>query len=112
VDPAGSLVLSHSVDDDDEVEHVLCFEMSGKLPAHTRVSEAGEILGDRVITVSDVAFDGIALGHFFNEVTEYHHDFNGSADAVVDKFFGTMGCNGRVELRFTTPIYLWLLESM
>ena len=27
-------------------------------------------------------------------------------------FFGNMGCNGYVSLKFATPIYLWLLEHM
>jgi hypothetical protein len=46
------------------------------------------------------------------EVAAYHHDTNGSTAPVTDSFYGTMGCNGRVEMRFTTPIYLWLLENM
>jgi hypothetical protein len=46
------------------------------------------------------------------EVAAYHHDTNGSTGAVTDSFYGTMGCNGRVEMRFRTPIYLWLLENM
>jgi hypothetical protein len=104
--------LTHQFNDDDEAEHVLEIEMSGKLPEHTKISESGEILDDRVITVRDLTFDGIALGHLFYEVSKYHHDFNGTGDPTVEDFFGTMGCNGRVELRFTTPIYLWLLESM
>jgi hypothetical protein len=110
--PSEKHTLTHQFNDDDEAEHVLEIEMSGKLPEHTTVSESGEILDDRVITVGDLTFDGIALGHLFYEVSRYHHDFNGNSDPIADEFFGTMGCNGRVELRFTTPIYLWLLESM
>jgi hypothetical protein len=110
--PSEKHTLTHQFDDDSEAEHVLSIEMSGKLPEHTKISELGEILEDRVVTIGDLSFDGIDLGHLFYEVTRYHHDFNGNSDPIVDEFFGIMGCNGRVELRFTTPIYLWLLEKM
>ena len=104
--------ISHSFDDSVETEHLLCFEMSGKLPEHTTVSESGEILHDRVIKITDTAFDDIRLGHIFVEIARYHHDRNGTSGPMVEGFYGDMGCNGRVEMKFSTPIYLWLLESM
>jgi len=104
--------ISYSFDDSVETEHLLCFEMSGKLPEHTTVTETGEILQDRVIKITDVAFDDIVLGQVFIDSSKYCHDRNGTSDSIEDKFYGVMGCNGRVEMRFSTPIYLWLLESM
>ena len=104
--------ITWSFNDTDESEHLLCFEMSGKCAEHTKISESGEILQDRLIKITDVAFDDIILGQMFNELAEYHHDFNGYGDPTVGKFYGEMGCNGRVELKFTTPIYIWILENM
>ena len=104
--------ISYSFDDSVETEHLLSFEMSGKLPEHTTISESGEITQDRLIKISDVAFDDIVLGQVFIESAKYRHDYNGTGNFVEEKFYGEMGCNGRVEMRFTTPIYLWLLENM
>ena len=104
--------ISYSFDDSVETEHLLCFEMSGKLPEHTTISESGEITQDRLIKISDVAFDDIILGQVFIEATKYRHDYNGTGNFVEEKFYGAIGCNGRVEMRFSTPIYLWLLENM
>jgi len=42
----------------------------------------------------------------------YVHDFNGTGKFVNKQFFGEMGCNGTVELKFSSPFYLWLLENM
>ena len=42
----------------------------------------------------------------------YRHDYNGTTDPFDDEFYGEMGCNGTVSLKFTTPIYLWLLENL
>ena len=104
--------ITHDFDDSTEQEHVLALHMSGKRPDHTVLDPTGSILQDRCIKIENFSFDGIALGHMFTEVTEYHHDHNGTTDFVTDRFYDTMGCNGRVELRFSTPVYLWLLENM
>jgi hypothetical protein len=97
---------------DDECEYELKFVLKNKTQDHTQVDEQGNILSDTMLSVSNIAFDNIKLGHMFFEQTVYHHDFNGSRDPVEDKFYGTMGCNGYVSLKFSTPIYLWLLEHM
>ena len=104
--------ISYRFNDRETYEHVLCFEMTGKEPEHTIVNEDGIILQDRTVSVTDIAFDDIQLGHLCTQIATYHHDHNGSTDIVMDQFFGTMGCNGRVEMRFSTPVFLWLLENM
>lgn len=108
----GTQEIRYPFDDSKESEHVLTFEMSGKLPGHTILDAAGNIIDDAVLTISSIAFDDIALGHMFTEVTKYHHDHNGTTESVTEPFYGVMGCNGRAEMRFRTPIYLWLLENM
>jgi hypothetical protein len=102
--------FSHQLADEDG-EHELRIVMKHKTPDHTDVNEAGEIVRDARLIISDIKFDEVALGHTFLEKTIYKHDFNGSGDAVEDQFFGEMGCNGTVSLKFTTPAYLWLLEN-
>ena len=97
---------------DDEGEHEFKFVMKNKTPEHTVVDDTGNITIDAMLSIANVAFDDIKLGHVFVEQSVYYHDFNGSQDAIKDEFYGDMGCNGHVSLRFTTPIYLWLLENM
>ena len=94
------------------VQHQLKLILLGKTPEHTEINLSGEIVKDATLTVSNLAFDNIELGNLVAELFEYHHDFNGTGSPTVEKFYGTMGCNGSVELKFTTPIYLWLLENM
>lgn len=110
-DPCGSHDLAIDLSDDDG-EHVIVFELSGKTAAHTIIDSAGEIIQDLTVSIVDLAFDGISQGHAASEQMTYEHDFNGTGDRIKEKFYGTMGCNGTVSLQFTTPIYLWLLENM
>lgn len=97
---------------DDEGEHSIRFVMSNKMPGHTQVDGDGNILADARLTVSDLEFDEILLNQIVNDTAVYTHTFNGTAEETQDKFYGELGCNGTVELKFTTPIYLWLLENM
>lgn len=96
----------------DDAEHVLKLVLKGKCTDHTAVDSNGNILSDSVLTISDLAFDGIELGQLFYDKAVYTHDFNGNGTITKESFFGTMGCNGTVELKFSTPIYIWLLENM
>jgi len=104
--------VAYEFDDTEERDHVVSFEMQGKRSDHTKISDTGQILEDRCVIITDIAFDDIQLGNMVSEVAHYYHDTNGNTDSVIDQFYGTMGCNGRVEIHFSTPIYLWLLENM
>jgi hypothetical protein len=97
---------------DEDGEHELSIEFYGKLPEHTKVNEAGDIEQDALITVTNLHLDGIDIGQLAQDLFEYHHDFNGTQQPVVEKFYGSFGCNGHVKLKFTSPVYLWLLENM
>jgi hypothetical protein len=103
--------FSHTISND-EGEHELAIEMFGKLPGHTTIDEAGNILKDAMLTVKNVDFDGIDVSDVVRVISEYHHDFNGTQAPTVQKFYSNLGCNGTVKLKFGTPVYLWLLENM
>jgi hypothetical protein len=97
---------------DDDGEHELRFVLKNKLPEHTQVDADNNIISDARISVSDIEFDGIALNQLVPALAEYQHNFNGSGELTIDKFYGELGCNGTVTLKFTTPIYIWMLENM
>ena len=100
------------LDDQDDAEHELRLVLKNKTAEHTQVDEQGNIITDARLLITDVAFDEIRLGHMFFEQAVYTHDFNGTGKATEDKFYGELGCNGTVSLKFATPVYLWLLEHM
>ena len=102
--------FSHVLDDDDG-NHELRIVMKHKTPDHTELDDAGNIIRDAMLTVSDLKFDEIELGQILLKHAVYTHDFNGSQASVNDQFFGNMGCNGTVSLKFSTPAYLWMLEN-
>ena len=103
--------IQHYMSDDDG-ERELTFEMFGKTPEHTRIDDSGNIVSDTMLSISNIEIDGIDIDYIVQTQSVYHHDFNGTQPPIEDKFYGPMGCNGTVRLKFTTPVYLWLLENM
>jgi hypothetical protein len=108
---ADTVNVSHDIDEDD-AEHELRVILKNKLPEHTTVDTDGNITRDAVITVDKFELEEIDVNQIVQEQAVYHHNFNGSAAETQSKFFGSMGCNGTMSLKFSTPIYLWLLENM
>lgn len=105
------IFFEHELSDTDG-QHELKFVMKGKTAEHTKIDSAGQILQDARLVVTQVKFDQIELGQVFTELATYTHDFNGTGPTVQDRFFSEIGCNGTVSLKFSTPIYLWLLENI
>ena len=98
--------------EEDESEHELRFVMKNKTIDHTTIDDTNNIIKDARLVISDVSFEEIDLGQIFIDQAQYTHDFNGTQPTTTAKFYGEMGCNGTVSLKFTTPVYLWLLENM
>ena len=100
------------LNDQDNAEHELRLVLKNKTAEHTQVDDHGNIITDARLLITDLAFDEIKLGHMLVEQAVYTHNFNGTDATIQDKFYGELGCNGTVSLKFNTPMYLWLLEHM
>jgi hypothetical protein len=92
--------------------HELRLVLKNKTQAHTQIDEQGNIVSDATLTIKNLSFDEIVLGHMLTKLATYSHNFNGTKETIQDRFYGEIGCNGTVSLKFDTPIYLWLLENM
>ena len=97
---------------DDDGEHELRVVLTGKTADHTKVDEAGNIVKDATLQISNVVIDDIDINQLFLEKCVYTHNFNGTQPEIADTFHGVAGCNGTISFEFSTPIYLWLLENM
>ena len=80
--------------------------------AATLINDQGEITKDVTVSLTNKNFESINIDTVMEQCSTYHHDFNGSQEPIDDGFFGTLGCNGVVKFKFSTPIYLWMLENL
>jgi hypothetical protein len=105
------VMFNHDFSDDDG-EHELRIVLSGKTAEHTVIDDTGNIVKDATVEVSQVVIDDLDINQLFLEKCVYEHNFNGSQPDIKDTFHGIAGCNGVIRFKFSTPIYLWLLEHM
>jgi hypothetical protein len=106
-----TVMFSHNFGDDNG-EHRLRIVLGGKTAKHTVVDDAGNILKDATVQISQVTIDELDVNQLFLEKCVYEHNFNGSQPDIKDSFHGVASCNGTISFVFSTPIYLWLLENM
>ena len=108
---AATVNISHDIDENN-AEHELRVVLKHKKTEHTTVDADGNITQDAVINVGSFKFGVIDVNQIVQDLAIYTHNFNGSGDTTQSKFFGSMGCNGTVSLKFTTPVWFWLLEKI
>lgn len=104
--------FQHEFADSTSADHELGIELADKTHEHTRINNSGDIVDDSVIEIAQVSLDDIELGQVFVDHATYDHDYNGNGPTVQQKFYGILGCNGIVKLKFSSPVYLWLLDRM
>jgi len=104
-------VVAHEFSDDDG-EHALRITLKNKLPEHTKIDDQDNIVSDALLSVTEILFDEMDCTQIVHGLAVYRHNLNGTGPEIEDRFFGDIGCNGTVELKFTTPVYLWLLTHM
>lgn len=108
------ITFVYDINDVDNDDHELQMQivLTGKTPDHTIVDETGTIIKDATLQISNVTIDEIDVNQLFLEKCVYTHNFNGTQPEIEDSFHGVAGCNGTISFKFSTPIYMWLLENM
>lgn len=107
----GTYRLGH-VFPEDSADHQLKITMKNKQDHHTTIDANGNILDDVLLRVENCHIDGINIDTIMHGLAKYSHTQNGNAELSDYKFAGPLGCNGDLTLKFTTPLYMWLLENM
>jgi hypothetical protein len=98
--------------DDDQCDYQLEFVMSGKLPEHTKIDDAGKIVKDAMLSITKFELDDFGVDHLVQKQAKYTHDVNQTGSLSEHRFYEHMGCNGTVVFDFTSPAYLWILEQL
>jgi hypothetical protein len=94
---------------EDAADHVLKLVMSGKNETHTTMNDQGQIIDDVYFLIHRLEFEELDMRDIFClGLPCYTHNFNSNSAEFLDEFYGHLGCNGTVELCFSTPIFLWL----
>lgn len=107
----GTTAVSHSFSDESG-DHILKIILKNKQNKHTQLDEDNNIISDILPEIHNICFDKINIDQLFSEHAVYTHNFNGNGKTISTSFYRSLGCNGEVVFKFTTPFYMWLLEYM
>lgn len=95
----------------EEGKHKLIVELYDKDKYQT-VLENDKIVKDQILNIDKVSFDEIDIGYMKHTLSQYYPNQKSSNVPLLVKNCVNLGWNGRWELEFTTPIYIWLLENI
>ena len=104
------LYFDKELEVEDESTYKLNFTLYGKSKYDT-IIENEEIIKDTLIKIDRIELDDIDFTRSLSVETDkcyYIHD--GSNEKHT--FHDTMGVNGTSTVEFTTPFYVWLLETL
>lgn len=93
--------------------HKLTIELYGKDKYQT-VLENGKIIKDQLLNIEEISFDDIDIEHLKHSLSNYYPDkevYKNEVPLLV-KNCVNLGYNGKWELEFKIPIYIWLLENI
>jgi len=98
-----------------EGEHTITVELYKKTWDETVVDgpEATKVIKDQLLFVEDIEIDEISLGHILYTNSKFYTDRKWHPDLPeVLTEMTSLGYNGRLELKFQVPTYIWFLENL
>lgn len=97
-----------------EGKHKIVIELYDKDKYQT-VMEDNVIVKDQLLNIDTITFDDIDIGYLKHSLSKYYPDKNHYTDNSVPEIINdcvNLGYNGKWEIEFNTPIYIWLLENI
>ena len=106
---------------EEDKEYTFSILRQGKERGQTVVNENGDILKDQLLHIKSIEIDEIDLGNLIHRAL-YTPEFpepwatqQREAGVKLEESWtnvDSMGHNGKWELPFTSPFYMWLLENL
>ena len=99
----------------EDQEYVLEIRLGNKESSDTIQDDDGNIVNDLLLNIKSIEIDDIDIGALIWSKSTFYPDkpqkFNG---AVIQELTNcvNLGWNGTYTIKFTSPLYIWLLENI
>lgn len=116
IDSTEPKTLAQTISFDCRVEdgdHLLKIRLENKTMKDT-VVEDGRVVKDMVLNIDDITIDDISLGNLLwgaEYVLDYPQIVDGTTIGKLN-YCVNLGWNGTYILKFSSPLYIWLLEKL
>ena len=108
-------VVEFDVEIEDDTENFLTIEYNNKNAKQDVVlGDDGMPIADKRVEINSVSFDDIELDFFqLTDPDTFKYEPTDPEGFAATEFGATkLAWNGKTTLRFTTPVYIWLLENL
>jgi hypothetical protein len=98
--------------------HTITIELCNKDSGDTKVDDIGNIVEDWLLAVENIFVDDISLDYLLWSESRYYPNYPDNYLDEQQKSVAELtecvhlGWNGKWQLSFTSPFYLWLLERI
>ena len=94
---------------DNDSDFQLRIELIDKIPEHTVLDEQGNIVKDSVLTIKKIIIEYIEIqSNLSLDQEKFYYEHSGGKHQLYD----SLGVNGTAVINFSTPFYIWLLETI
>lgn len=105
----GSILILEHAELENEGDYQLRIELLDKQPEHTEVDEQGNIVKDSVLKIEKIVIEDIEIqSNLSLDQSKFYYEHSGEQHQLYD----SLGVNGTAVINFSTPFYIWLLETI
>lgn len=106
---SGPTLIVQQLELDNEGEHQINISLVDKLSEHTLIDEQGNILKDSLLKINKLIIEDIEIQNSFSlDQSKFYYEHSGARHQL----YNTLGVNGTAVINFSTPFYVWLLETI
>lgn len=105
---ADSLIIDHA-ELENEGDYQLTIELLDKTPEHTELDSNGNIVKDSVLKIKKITIEDIEIQNNLSlDQSKFYYEHSEKRHQLYD----SLGVNGKAVINFSTPFYVWLLETI
>lgn len=106
---SGSILILEHAKLENEGNYQLRIELLDKQPEHTELDEQGNIVKDSVLKIEKIVIEDIEIQNNLSlDQSKFYYEHSGKQHQLYD----SLGVNGTAVVNFSTPFYIWLLETI
>ena len=106
---SGDILIIDPAELENDSNFQLRIELLDKQPEHTILDVQGNILKDSILTIKKIIIEDIEIqSNLSLDQEKFYYEHSGGKHQLYD----SLGVNGTAVINFSTPFYIWLLETI
>lgn len=105
----GSILILDQAELENEGDYQLRIELYDKTEEHTAIDEQGNVVKDSILKIEKIIIEDIEIqSNLSLDQEKFYYEHTGEKHQL----YNSLGVNGTAIINFSTPFYIWLLETI